>query len=341
MKVIARTVLFRLAMIVPVVLGVATLTFVVSRVLPGDPARVLAGPQADEETIERFERNLGLDKPIHEQYGDFLSELARGDLGNSWSSGNTVLHDLETRFPATLELVASAFFLAVLIAIPLGILAAIRKDKWPDHAARGFNLAGVSMPQFWTGLLLMYLFFFLLGWLPAPFGRLPVGVEPPESITGLYVVDSVLRGEFSSSLWPAIKQLVLPAVTLGLAAAAPITRMVRNSMLEALRSPYTQAARAYGIPSYYMYGVYALRNAFLPILTLAATLFGNLVGGAIVVEFIFAWPGLGFYAANAAVRSDYAALQGFVILIAFLYALVFLLVDILYPLIDPRTRRAA
>ena len=340
MRRVVRTVLFRVAMIVPVVLGVATLTFVVSRVLPGDPARVLAGPQADVETIERFSHNLGLDKPIYEQYADFLADLARGDLGDSWSSGNTVLHDLGARFPATLELVLFAFILAVVIAVPLGIWAAIRKDKWVDHTARIFNLAGVSMPQFWTGLLLIYVFFFLLRWMPAPFGRLPVGVDPPESITGLYVIDNLLRAEFSSSFWAAAQQLILPVVTLGLAAAAPITRMVRNSMLEALRSPYTRAARAYGVPNYYTYGVYALRNAFLPVLTLTATLFGNLVGGAIVVEFIFAWPGLGFYAANAAVRSDYAALQGFVILIALLYALVFLLVDILYPIVDPRTRRA-
>ena len=334
-----RTIVFRLAMIIPVVLGVASLTFLVSRVLPGDPVRVLAGPQQDEETLVRFAHNLGLDKPIYQQYGDFLSDLARGDLGDSWSSGNTVRHDLQTRFPATLELVLWAFGLAVLISVPLGIWAAIRQDKWPDHAARVFNLAGVSMPQFWTGLLLIYVFFFLLGWLPAPFGRLPVGVDAPESITGVYTVDSLLRGQFST-FWTALRQLILPAVTLGMAAAAPITRMVRNSMLEAIRSPYSKAARAYGVPEYYAYGIYALRNAFLPVLTLTATLFGNLVGGAIVVEFIFAWPGLGFYAANAAVRSDYSALQGFVILVALLYSVVFLLVDILYPLIDPRTRTA-
>lgn len=334
-----RTILLRLVLIVPVVLGVASFTFIVSRVLPGDPARVLAGPQQDQATLDQFAHNLGLDKPIYKQYGDFISDLARGDLGDSWSSGNTVIHDLATRFPATLELVGFAFGFALLVSIPLGIWAAIRQDKWPDHAARVFNLAGVSMPQFWTGLLAIYVFFFLLGWFPAPFGRLPIGVDAPESITGLYTVDSLLRGQFST-FWAAFRQLVLPMVTLGMAAAAPITRMVRNSMLEAIRSPYTRAARAYGVPEYYSYGVYALRNAFLPVLTLTATLFGNLVGGAIVVEFIFAWPGLGFYAANAAVRSDYSALQGFVILVALMYSLVFLIVDILYPIVDPRTRRA-
>jgi peptide/nickel transport system permease protein len=327
----------RLALMVPVLVGIASLTFVVSRLLPADPAAVIAGPLADEQTVRAIRTQLGLDRPIWAQYVDFLADLARGDLGNAWTTRNPVAEDLLRHLAPSLELVLVTFALATAVSIPLGVWAAIRRDRLPDHLARLVNLLGVSMPPFWLGLILIYVLFFQLRLFPAPIGRLPIGVQPPERVTALYLVDSLLSLDLAT-FWVALRQMLLPAITLSLAIIAPITRMVRGSMLEALGSDYIRAARAYGIPSYYLYFVYALRNAMLPVLTLTATLFGSIVGGAIVVEHIFAWPGLGSYAATAAIRSDYTALQGFVILTAASYVLVFVVVDLFAFVIDPRTR---
>ena len=329
----------RVALLAPVLLGVASLTFFVARVLPADPAAVIAGPLADAQTVATIRSQLGLDQPLWVQYLAFLSDLAHGNLGYAWTTRNPVQEDLLGHLGPTLELVLVSFALALLVGIPLGVWAAIARDRPPDHLARLINLLGVSVPQFWLGLLLIYVFFFLLRVAPAPIGRLPLTVPPPPAITGLYLIDSALHLD-PETFWISLKQMLLPAVTLSLAIIAPITRMVRGSMLEVLGSDYVRAARAFGVPNGYLYFVYALRNALLPVLTLVATLFGNLIGGAVVVEHIFAWPGLGAYAATAAIRSDYSAVQGFVILTATAYVIVFLVVDLLSYAIDPRTRPA-
>lgn len=332
-------VLGRLLLLFPVLLGIATLTFVVSRVLPSDPAAVIAGPSADQATIDQIRSQLGLDKSIPAQYADFMEGLAQGDLGEAWTTRNPVTSDLMDRLPASLELVLVTFAIAIGVSIPLGIWAAINKDRWPDHVARSINLLGVSIPGFWLGIVLIFLLFYKAHLFPAPIGRLPVGVEPPGKITGLYLFDSLLHLQFHT-FWQALWQIMLPSLTLSFAIVAPITRMVRNSMIEALQSEYIRSARAFGLPNVYIYFVYALRNAMLPTLTLTATLFGSIVGGAIVIENIFSWPGLGDYAANSAFRSDYTAIQGFVILTAVAYVLIFFIVDVLYFVIDPRTRQA-
>jgi ABC-type dipeptide/oligopeptide/nickel transport system permease component len=330
-------VLARLVLLMPVLLGIATLTFVVSRVLPADPAAVVAGPLADQQTIDSVRQQLGLNRPIITQYGDFMADLAKLDLGEAWTTRNPVREDLQKRIAPSLELVLVAFAITVVVSFPLGIWAAINKDRLPDHLARLINLVGVSMPQFWLGLIFIYFFFFRLSLCPAPIGRLPVGTDAPGKITGLYLVDSLLRLQVDT-FWKVLHQILLPAITLSFALIAPITRMIRNGMLEALESDYIRAARAFGIPNSYVNFVYALRNATIPVLTLAASLFGSVIGGAIVVEHIFAWPGLGSYAATAALRSDYTALQGFVILTAASYVIIFLAVDMLYLVVDPRTR---
>jgi peptide/nickel transport system permease protein len=329
----------RLALLVPVLLGIASLTFVVSRVLPADPAAVIAGPLADHQTVDAIRAQLGLDRPIWRQYRDYLGDLTRGDLGTAWTTRNPVAEDLRRHLAPSLELVLFTFALAIAVSVPLGVWAALRRNRLPDHAARIINLLGVSMPQFWLGLILIYVLFFRLRIFPAPIGRLPVGVEPPAPLTGLYLIDSLVQLDLGTFAI-AVRQMLLPAITLSLAIIAPLTRMVRASMLEALGSDYIRAARAFGIPSAYIAFVYALRNALLPVLTLAAALFGSVVGGAVVVEHIFAWPGLGSYAATAALRSDYAALQGFVLLTAGCYVLVFLVIDLLSLVVDPRTRPA-
>ena len=331
-------VLTRVVLLVPVLVGIASLTFLVSRVLPADPAAVIAGPTADEATIERIRSQLGLDRSIPAQYADFMGELARGDLGEAWTTRNPVSEDLLNRLPASLELVLVTFIIALVVAIPLGVWAAINKDRLPDHFARVLNLLGVSIPGFWLGIILIFFLFYELRLFPAPVGRLPVGAEEPNEITGLYLVDSLLVLDFGTFL-DALWQISLPAFTLAFAIMAPITRMVRNSMIEALDAEYTRSARAFGVPNYYIYFVYAMRNAMLPTLTLTASLFGSVIGGAIVVEHIFAWPGLGEYAAVSALRSDYTAIQGFVILTAVGYVLIFFIVDLLYFAIDPRTRQ--
>jgi ABC-type dipeptide/oligopeptide/nickel transport system permease component len=332
-------ILGRLALVGPVLLGIASLTFVVARLLPADPAAVIAGPLADAQSVAAIRRDLGLDQPIWRQYLTFLADLARGDLGYAWTTRNPVFEDLLIRLGPTLELVLVSFTFALLVSVPLGVWAAIGRGRAPDHIARIINLLGVSLPQFWLGLILIYVFFFVLRIAPAPIGRLPISTLPPPAVSNLYLLDSLLSLNFEA-FWISLRQMALPAFTLSLAIIAPITRMVRGSMLEVLGSGYVRAARAFGIPTPYLYFVYALRNALLPVLTLTATLFGNLIGGAVVVEHIFAWPGLGAYAATAAIRSDYSAVQGFVILTAFAYVVVFLVVDLLYYAIDPRTRPA-
>jgi ABC-type dipeptide/oligopeptide/nickel transport system permease component len=334
-----KYVLQRLFLLFPVLLGVVTLTFMVSRVLAADPAALLAGPLADQAQVDRIRTELGIDRPLLTQYRLYMSNLLQGDLGVASHTRNQVADDLATRFPATLELLLVALLLATSIGIPLGVWAGIRKDGFPDHIARVINVLGVSVPQFWLGLILVYFLFYRLDLFPAPLGRLPIGVEAPRKVTGLYMVDSLLELNFDT-FRQALLQIALPAITLGFAAMAPITRLVRNTMIEVLQSEYVQAARAFGIPNTYTYLVYALRNTMLPVMTFIAILFGNLLGGSVLVETIFSWPGLGFYAADSVLQSDYSAIQGFVILSATLYVLIFLVTDLLYWVVDPRTRLA-
>jgi ABC-type dipeptide/oligopeptide/nickel transport system permease component len=329
----------RLVLLVVVLFGVVSVTFVVSRAVPGDPAVLLAGPVADRATVESIRTALGIDQPLWTQYQIYLAGLARGDFGTATHTGNKVAADLATRLPATLELLLAAFLLAGLLGVPLGIWSAVRRNQLPDHATRLINVLGVSIPQFWLGLILIYFLFYELRWFPAPLGRLPIGAQPPEPVTGLYLVDSLVRLQFET-LGQAAAQLALPTLALGFAALAPITRVVRNAMIDVLQSEHIQVARAFGMRSAYVYLVYALRNALLPVVTLVGILFGNLLGGAVLIESIFSWPGVGFYAADSVFKKDYAAIQGFVIVSATLYVLVFLITDVLYWVIDPRTREA-
>jgi len=332
-------ILQRLALLAPVLFGVVTLTFVVSRAIPGDPAVLLAGLFATPDTIAQIRQQLGLDKPLWTQYLIYMTGLLHGDMGRASHTGNPVTTDLLVRFPASLELLLVAFTLALGIGIPLGVLAALRKDALPDHLIRVIGILGVSIPQFWLGLILIYFLFLQLRLFPAPLGRLPIGTPAPEPITGLLLVDSLLRQQFET-FGKALWQLALPAISLSFAAMASITRLVRNTTIEVLELDYVQAARAFGIPGPYIYLTYALRNALLPVLTFSAILFGNLLSGSVLVETIFSWPGLGFYAADSVFKKDYPAIQGFVILSATIYVLIFLLVDVLYWVIDPRTREA-
>ena len=334
-----RTKLFqvgrRLLQAVPSVFGIVVISFALTRALPGDPAVYFAGAMADEKSIAEVRAALGLDRSWIEQFFIYVGNLFSGDMGLSLNTGRPVLDELMTRLPASLELTFTGLGIAVLIAVPLGVLAAVRPGSWVDHLCRILVTAGVSLPTFFTGLFLIYIFYYLLGWAPSPLGRLDILYFPPDHVTGFYTIDSLIAGD-GETFFAAVKQMVLPAIALGLFALAPIARMTRAAMLNALASDYIRTARANGLSRATVLGTYAFRNAALPVLTTLGMVFSFLLGANVLVEKVFSWPGIGSFAIEALVASDYAAVQGFVLSMALLFVAVNLAIDILLTLIDPR-----
>ena len=337
---LTRTIAIRILLVVPVALGVVTLTFFLSRVMTGDPTELFLPVDADQELRDSIRAHLGLDESLSQQYRTFIGDAAQGDLGVSVTTGQPVTEDLISRLPATLELAAVALSMGLLLGIPLGVIAAIRPDGIVDFVVRGVTLTGMALPSFWFGLILIYIFFVQFGWLPGPVGRLGIGVTPPPEQTGLYTIDSLLAGDLSL-FWQSLRHLALPGLTLGLVTLAPITRLTRASMADALQSDYIRTARAMGISRPRIYFVYALRNALLPVVTMIGGVIGFLSSGTVLVESIFAWPGIGRYALDGIQRADYAAVQGYVIWSALVYVFAFLLIDLMYMAVDPRTRKPA
>ncbi len=327
----------RLLMAVPSLVGVVIVTFLLTRALPGDPAAYFAGPAATKEAIEQIRVNLGLDKPLIVQFGRYVGDLTRGDLGNSLTTGQPVGKEIRERLPASAELTLLGLMLSISIAVPLGILAATRPGSLIDHACRVLTTAGVSLPVFFTGLILVYVFYYLLGWAPAPLGRLDVFYSPPPQVTGFYLIDSAIAGDGEVFL-ASLKQLILPAATLGIFSLAPIARMTRASMLAVLASDFVRTARASGLAPYTVIVTYAFRNAMIPVVTTLGMVFSFLLGANVLVEKVFAWPGIGSFAVEALIASDFAPVQGFVLTMAVMYVALNLLIDILYGLIDPRVR---
>ncbi len=327
----------RLVLVVPTLFGVTVITFALTYLLPGNPAVVKAGPLATPEHVAEMERRMGLDRPVVVQYWRYVSGVVRGDLGESAATGRPVLQDLWQRVPATLELTLASLLVALGIGIPLGVVAAVRRDGWVDHVSRLLGVGGVAMPTFWTGLLVLYVFFYKLGVAPPPLGRLSAGASAPTALTGLYTVDALVTGD-----WPALRsataQLVLPALTLGFSVMAPLTRMVRATMLEVLESDYIKAAWAAGLPRRTIVYGDALRNCMIPVITLIGVVFGFLMAGNVVVEIVFAWPGIGNYAVTSLMSKDAGPIQSFVLFVAVVYVLVNLAVDLAYGLVDPRIR---
>lgn len=327
----------RLAFAIPSLIGVVIVTFLLTRALPGDPAAYFAGPAATKEAVEQIRKKLGLDKPLIEQFVRYTVDLSRGDFGNSLTTGQPVATEIRNRLPASAELTLIGLLIAVAIAIPLGILAATRPGSWIDHLCRVLTTAGVSLPVFFTGLVLVYVFYFKLGWSPAPLGRLDVFASAPPRITGFYLIDSLFAGNFAT-FRSAFNQLILPALTLATFSLAPIARMTRASMLSVLASDFVRTARASGLSPSKVIVTYAFRNAMLPVITTLSMVFSFLLGANVLVEKVFAWPGIGSYAVEALISSDFAPVQGFVLTMAVLYVLLNLLIDILYGVIDPRVR---
>lgn len=325
----------RLAQALPSVFGVIVISFVLTRTLPGDPAVYFAGDMADKESIEQVRQSLGLDKSWVEQFTIYVRNLVNGDWGTSLSTGRPVTEELLTRLPASLELTLIGLGLAILVAIPLGVLAATRPNSWIDHLCRVMVTAGVSLPTFLTGLFLVYIFYYLLGWSPSPLGRLSIVYLSPPHVTGFYTIDSLLAGDRETFV-ASIAQLILPAATLGLFALAPIARMTRAAMLGALASDFIRTARANGLSNRVVLVTYAFRNAALPVLTTLGMVFSFLLGANVLVEKVFSWPGIGSFAIQALVASDYAAVQGFVLAMALLFVCVNLFIDVLLTMVDPR-----
>ena len=328
----------RLAQSLLVLLLVSIATFALAHAVPGDPIETVLGERAagDPEIRAAAERRYGFDKPLHLQYLFFLKNLFRGDLGESISTRRPVMEDLRQFVPGTIELASAAMLFAVTLGIPLGIIGAIKQDRWPDHLARFISLIGTSVPVFWLGLLLLYVFFYKLQWLPGP-GRLDTGMAAPERITGMISVDAALQGQwdvFRSS----IERIILPAVVLGSFALGIVSRMLRSSLLAALGDDYVRTARAKGLSERNVVTGHAIRNALIPTVTVLGLTFAGLLAGAVLTETIFSWPGIGRYSVQAALKLDYPGLLGVTLFVAAAYVFVNFLVDVIYGILDPRIR---
>ncbi len=327
----------RLIQIVPILLGVSLITFTMARVLPGNPAVLAAGPLATDQQIAKIEHEMGMDRPLWEQYGLYLRDIIHGDFGKSWRTGLPVTSELLRRFPATFELITLSMLVAVLIGIPLGSLAAVRQGSGLDHFIRVFSVGGVSIPVFWSGLMLMFIFYYLLHWAPAPVGRIGFGVRPPSHVTGMYVIDSILALN-GKALVSSLRQMALPMITLVFAMVSPIVRITRTTILDVFREDYIRTARASGLRGRTVIFKDALRNALLPVITIIGLQYGYSLGGEVLVEQIFSWPGMGRYSIDAIFNLDYAPVQAFVMFVALIYISINLSVDVAYALLDPRIR---
>lgn len=323
-------------LLVLVVFGVSLTTFLISHTLPGDPARLMAGPRASADLVQSIREELGFDRPLVEQYTAYVGQLLAGDFGTSIQTGRPVSEDLFQRFPATIELMLLALLLSLAVGVPLGVLSAVHKDRIGDHAIRFFSVLGISMPSFWLALLLLFLFYGQWDLAPAS-GRLDGSIEAPEQVTGLYLVDSLLAGNlraFRNAFW----HLLLPTLTLSLVSTGAIVRLVRSSMLEVLGENYILMARASGIPERKIVFNLALRNALIPLVTVIGLSLADMLYGAVVIETIFAWPGTGAYVVNAIFNLDFPVIMAFAVIVSMAYVVVNLLVDLIYMVLDPQIR---
>jgi peptide/nickel transport system permease protein len=325
----------RLLSLLPVLLGITLLVFGFLHFIPGDPAVALLGERGTPAQIAALREQLGLNKPLTTQYLTFLNNLIHFRLGISIMSGIPIADEIRNRFPATLELSIAAMFVAVLLGVPAGILAAVRKNRWLDNLTMTGSLIGVSLPVYWLGLLLIYLFAIHLHWLP-PGGRISVDIGFNfKPLTGFYVLDALLRLD-GVALKDILAHLILPAIALGTIPLAILARITRSAMLETLSQDYIRTARAKGLPERWVILRHALKNALLPITTIAGLQFGTLLGGAILTETIFSWSGIGSWIYDGILARDYPVVQGGVITVAIAFVLINLLVDLSYALFDPR-----
>src|SRR5579884_486565 len=330
---IIRLVVRRMIALVLVLLGISLLTFFLSHVVPADPVRLYAGPRASPATIAFLRHQFGFDRPIWEQYLTYAGGLLHGNFGYSLFSHRPVANDLADYLPATFELTLTSILLILGIGIPLGIVAAVWRGSVIDHAARVLSATGIAMPAFWLGLMVQLVFFDILGWFPAG-GRLDATTAPPPHVTGLYTVDSLLAGNLWL-FWQSVWHLILPATVLAYGSLAVITRQMRGSMREILPQDYVRTARAKGLMPRVVVLRHAFKNALLPVITIAGLQIGILLGGALLVEDVFLWPGIGRYATLATINLDYNAILAVTLVAAVIYVVANLIFDILYIVVDP------
>ncbi|RWG12907.1 MAG: ABC transporter permease [Mesorhizobium sp.] len=331
----------RLFMIIGVVLGVVTIMFVLSRVLAPSPAELMLGQRPSAEMIDKMNDELGLNRPLVVQYLGFIGNVLRGELGNSLLTKRPVLQEVRERFGATFELTTLAMVLVLLIGIPIGILSAVRQNSIIDNVVRTVSVAGVAIPSFILAMSLQLLFYGALGWLPLQ-GRIDTSIllgNPIRPITGLFLIDAPLTGNWEG-FTSAMAHIALPLLTLTILLLATVTRITRNMMIEVLKEEYIRTAFAYGLPKSVIYYRYALKATLIPILTVVGLTYGYLLGGAVVVESVFDWPGLGAFVVSSIAQNDYPASLGATLFLAGAYLLVNLIVDLLYAVVDPRLRTA-
>jgi peptide/nickel transport system permease protein len=330
-----RFVVRRLFLLVPILIGVSILVFCWIHALPGSPAEALLGEHSTPEAVARLRHQYGLDKPITEQYWNYVKTIAHGNLGTSITTQRPVTEEIGHRFPATVELALAAMFFSVLVGIPLGFISAKRYGGILDHVGLVASLIGISIPIFFLGLILKYVFAVKLGWLPS-IGREDVLAQRPHP-TNLYLLDAVLNGD-PEAFWDAVKHLILPAIALGSIPLAIVARITRASVLDVQNEDYVRTARAKGLAPRIVDGRHVMRNALLPVATIIGLQTGLLLSGAVLTETIFAWPGIGSWLKEAIFNRDYPVLQGGILFVATVFVLVNLLVDVSYALINPRIR---
>lgn len=323
----------RLLQLIPVLLGISLLVFAFLHLIPGDPAVTMLGDRASPDAVARLRERMGLNTPLPLQYLAFLRDLISFDLGTSIFTGVPILDEIKLRWPATFELSVVSMLIALLLGIPAGVVAAVKKNSWIDNLTMSGSLLGVSMPVYWLGLLLIYLFAVNLQWLP-PSGRTAISANF-EPITGFFIFDTIIQGKFEA-LGDVMAHLILPAVTLSTIPLAIIARITRSAMLEVLSQDYIRTARSKGLKEFVVIGKHALKNAMLPVVTIVGLEFGTLLGGAILTETIFSWPGIGSWIYGGILQRDYPVVQGGVVFVAFVFVLINLLVDLSYALLDPR-----
>jgi len=323
-------------MIVPVLLGLSLLVFAISHLLPGDPVALAAGPQATKTEIAALAHELGTDQPLAVQYWSYLTGLLSGDWGQSVLTRRPVLADLRIYLPATLELVVAAMALAIAIGIPAGLLSAVFVDRWPDYLSRILSLGAISMPRFFLGLLLQLAFAMQLGWLPLN-GRYPIIEDPPPFVTGFLSLDAILAGD-AGAVWLALAHLALPAIAMSLSPLATITRMMRSATIEVLQQDYVLTERALGLSRRLIIFKYVAKNAMSSSLTVIGLYVGWLLGGSVLVETVFDWPGIGLYATKAIVTQDFMPVMGVTLAIGVVFVLVNLVIDLLYGVLNPKVR---
>ncbi len=328
----------RVGLLVPTFLGVTLIAFALIHLIPGDPIELMVGERGiDPQRHAQLMAEMGLDKPLWQQYLIYISNVFQGDLGRSLVTREPVLEEFFTLFPATLELSVAAILFAVIVGLPVGILAAVKRGSLFDHTVMGISLTGYSMPIFWWGLLLILVFSVNLGWTPVS-GRISVlyWVEP---VTGFMLIDTLLAND-TEAFVSALQHLILPAIVLGTIPLAVIARMTRSSMMEVIREDYIRVARSKGLSPFRIIAIHALRNALIPVVTVIGLQVGVLLAGAILTETIFSWPGIGKWLIDSIQRRDYPAVQGGILLVASIVMIVNLIVDLLYGLINPRIRHA-